>query len=104
MRHEAEITGTEGQLRCSGHQLWRSRSGIWEEIAAPEPDVPERADGRPSSPAFLLELREFARAIAEDREPSVSGAYGREIVRVLLACEESSATGREVRLDPSPPA
>ena len=38
------------------------------------------------------------KAILAEAEPPVPGEYGREIVRVLIACEESSASGREVLL------
>ena len=64
MRFEAEITGTEGQLRLTGRQLWRSREGAWAELPVPLPDtgLPE---GWAASAAFVLELRDFAGAIAE---------------------------------------
>ena len=41
----------------------------------------------------------FVRAIRTGEEPAVSAHYGREVVRVLEACEESSRLGHEVRLD-----
>ena len=64
------------------------------EVPVPAPQLaPEGA-----SPAFLLEMRAFASAIRDGAVPAVSGEYGREIVRALVACEESSASGREVRL------
>ncbi len=49
--------------------------------------------------AFGLQMREFALSILEERPPDVTAEYGRQVVRVLEACEESSRTGREVRLD-----
>jgi predicted dehydrogenase len=98
-RFEAELSGTEGQLRLSGRQLWRARDGQWEEIPSAVPRVETRFPVNPQAIAFLLEVREFAQAVAEGRPPAVSGEYGREIVRVLSACETSSAAGREVRLD-----
>lgn len=98
-RFEAEVTGTEGQLRLSGRQLWRSRNGDWEEVPVPVPEVETRVPVNPPGNAILLEVREFARAVREGRPPAVTGEYGRQIVRVLNACEESSAAGREVRLD-----
>jgi predicted dehydrogenase len=93
-RFEAEITGAEGQLRVSGRSLWRSRAGQWQEIAVP---APEAVPGG-SSPAFVAEMRAFTAAIRDGSEAPVSGEYGREIVRALVACEESSAARREVRL------
>jgi predicted dehydrogenase len=43
-------------------------------------------------------MHAFAESIRAGTEPPVTGRYGREIVRVLEACEESSRLGREVRL------
>ena len=42
--------------------------------------------------------RAFASAIARDVEPTTHGDLGRHVVEILLAAEESSITGREVRL------
>ncbi len=95
-RFEAEVLGTEGHLRLShgraGRQLWRASGGQWEEV--PVPDL----EGGPIS-AFVVQMREFARAVTEGRPSEVSGEYGRYVVRVMQACEESGRSGREVRLD-----
>lgn len=103
-RFEAEVTGTEGQLKISGDRgggrtLWRSRNGQWEEITAPLPELSLKPEAVLPSPTFGVQLREFARAVLEERPPLVTAEYGRQVVRVLEACEESSRTGREVRLD-----
>jgi predicted dehydrogenase len=103
-RFEAEITGTEGQLKFSGDRgggtsLWRSAEGRWEEIQVPLPDVPTKPGASLPSPFFGAQMREFALSVREGRPPAVTGEYGRDVVRVLEACEESSRTGREVRLD-----
>src|SRR5439155_27132637 len=99
MRFEGEITGTEGQLRFGGRQLWRSREGEWAELPVPPPEIPCPPGAAAHSAAFGLEMADFARAIREGVPPGVTAEYGRQIVRVLTACERSSETGREVRLD-----
>jgi len=103
-RFEAEFTGTEGQLRLSGDRgggsgFLRSRDGKWEEVPVPPADLPLRPGVEVRNPVFAAEVREFALSVLEDREPAVTGEYGREIVAALTACEDSSRTGREVRLD-----
>ncbi len=98
-RFEAELTGTEGQLRVGGRQLWRSVEGAWTEVAVPAPEIAVKPGAEAPSAAFGLEIQDFAAAIRDRRLPGVTGEYAREVVRVLNACEESSRTGREVRLD-----
>lgn len=101
-RFDAEISGTEAQLKVGGDgnraELWRSRSGAWEEVPLAAPELPTR-DGAPQpSPIFGAQLRDFALGLLEQRAPSITADYGRHIVQVLTACEESSRTGREVIL------
>jgi predicted dehydrogenase len=99
-RFEAEITGTEDQLRIDGDRgggrsLWRSRKGEGEEIVvlAEEPPI----EIGMSRPVFEAQMQEFARSILEVRPPAITAEYGRRVVRVLEACVESSRTEREVR-------
>ncbi len=47
---------------------------------------------------FTEELRNLVGAILGREELRVPQAWGRHIVEVLLACEESSRTGREVAI------
>lgn len=101
-RFEGEITGTAGQLRFTTQKLHRCHDGKYEEVPVTtslpllKPDWP--ADRRPGA-TFTNQLAAFAAAIRTGQEPAVSARYGREIVRVLEACEESARQGREVRLD-----
>jgi predicted dehydrogenase len=44
------------------------------------------------------EWQAFAEAIALDLEPATPGEYGRHIMEILLAAEESAVSGREVVL------
>src|SRR5207253_2009925 len=92
-RRDRQRGAGEGQLRLTSRALWRSRGGAWEEQEVPRPALEYPDDVPTHSLAFGLELRDFARSIREGREPAVSGRYGREIVRVLTACETSSETG-----------
>jgi hypothetical protein len=47
------------------------------------------------------EWKAFAEAIALDIEPPTHGAYGRHILEILLAAEQSAISGREVMLPSS---
>lgn len=103
-RFEAEFTGTEGQLKLNGDRgggdcYWIGRGGKWDEVAVPEPELPLKP-GAQSKPSSYMggEMHDFARAIIEVRAPAVTDEYGRMIVRVMEACEESSRGGHEVRL------
>jgi phthalate 4,5-cis-dihydrodiol dehydrogenase len=104
-KFEAEITGTKGQLRLTTTQLWQSRDGKYEEVPL-EPSLPPLksdwpADHSPGS-TFANQLAAFVHSVQTGEEPPISARYGREIVRVLEACEESARLGREVRLDYTP--
>jgi phthalate 4,5-cis-dihydrodiol dehydrogenase len=101
-KFEGEITGTEGQLRLTVKQLWRSRDGQYEEVpveAAPPPLKPDWPADRSPGATFGNQLAAFVDAIHTGDEPAVSARYGREVVRILEASEESARRGREVRLD-----
>jgi predicted dehydrogenase len=89
-RFEAEITATQGQIRFDGRRLWRAQEDQYVEVEVANPT---------SLPPFAVQMAAFADAIQNDVEPPVPGEYGRQVVRVLTACEESGRTGREVRLD-----
>ncbi len=101
-RFECEITGTEGQLRFTTQKLWRCSDGKYDEVpitASLPPLKPDWPVDRSPGAAFANQLDAFLTAIRTGQEPAISARYGREIVRVLEACEESSRLGREVRLD-----
>lgn len=102
-RFEAEITGSEGQLRFQGdrgeqNKLWRSREGQWEEQPVPPLKLELLPGAKVTNPVFTAQLRDFALAALGGNEPPIASAYGREVVRIMEACEESSRTGREVTL------
>ncbi len=103
-RFEGEITGTEGQLRFQGdrgaaNKLWRSREGRWDELEVPPVEVSLRPGSDTSNPVFAAQLRDFALAAAGEKAPAISSSYGRDVVRIMEACEESSRRGTEISLD-----
>ena len=65
----------------------------------PVPLKPDWPGGKGPGPILGNQLAAFVEAIQTGKEPAVSGRYGREVVRILEACEESGRTRREVRLD-----
>ena len=75
-----------------GSKRWSSRK-------VPPVELSLKPDATLRGTAFGLQMREFALSILEGRPPAVTAEYGHQVVRVLEACEESSRTGREVRLD-----
>ena len=83
---QVEVTCTGGMLRFDSYsnRLAVDRDGAYEPI-----DV-ERTD------PFAEEIANLARAIRGEEELRVGPAWGRHIVEVLLAAEESARTGREV--------
>jgi predicted dehydrogenase len=101
-RFEAEISGTEGQLKVNGdgggREVWRSSGGAWEAMPVIEAELPTKPGAPQPSPVFGAQMREFALSLLEQRAPGVTAEYGRHIVQVLTACEVSSRTGREMVL------
>ena len=83
---EVEITCTDGMLRFDSYsnRIAVDRAGVYEpiELTAVDP--------------FTEELRNLVRAIRGAEPLRVPPSWGRHIVRVLLAAEESARAGREV--------
>jgi len=77
---------TEGMIKLAG-QVLVGKDGSY-----------EPREVRDSYDAFNRQLEMFITAIEECTEPAVTPEYAREIVRVLIACEQSSRTGQEVVL------
>lgn len=78
------IVGTEGTLQLRDErELFLNGQSVLRD---------EGADN------FAIELREFASAIREDREPIASGREVRPVVEVLEACRRSASEGAVVRL------
>lgn len=93
-RNEVEIIGTQARARVQTRddRLWLSEGTRYVE-------QPVSAD-RSFTGAFALELTGLVRAIETDTTPPVDGLWGRYIVAVALACEESSRSGEVVHIPP----
>ena len=87
-----EISCTEAMLKVSDRrQLFRTvpapRAGQYEEVPV------ERAD------TISVELARFLACIRDNTPEPVTPQEARHIVAAMLACEESSRSGREVRVE-----
>ena len=89
-RNEVEIVGTQASVRVATRddRLWLSHGTQY---------VEQPVSGTDS---FTLELAGLVHAIETDTTPPVDGLWGRYIVAVALACEESSRTGEVVHVPP----
>jgi predicted dehydrogenase len=85
-----EVICANGTLRFSANYEKYVRLGRGEQWEDVEFDR--------DTPAFANEWRAFAECIARDIEPAASGEYGRHIMEILFAAEESALTNREVPL------
>ena len=94
-RNEVEIIGTQARLRVQTRddRLWLSEGAQYVEQPL--------AAGQNYAGAFALELSGLVRAIETGATPQVDGLWGRYIVAVALACEESSRSGTVVHIPPS---
>ncbi|MBM4436461.1 MAG: Gfo/Idh/MocA family oxidoreductase [Actinobacteria bacterium] len=84
-----ELVCAQGAIRLSGSGdefVEVGRGERWERVPF------EQTDG------FREEWRMFARAIQEGFEPPASGVWGRHMMEILFAAEQSSLSGREVEL------
>jgi predicted dehydrogenase len=82
-----EFICTEGMMRLDSQGIWIGKTGQY-----------EQHEVRSSVSPFDRQLEAFITAIERDTEPPVTPEYARELVRVMVACLESSQTGREVLL------
>jgi predicted dehydrogenase len=94
-KHLTELTCTKGMLTIDyvgGVSIGRAEQ--WQ-------TVPDSGSPAWMHQGLVSEWRAFVRAIVEDSEPAVSGAFARHIMAVVFAAEESSARRCEVSL-PAP--
>ena len=89
-KEEGEILGTLGSVRYSAFRTISVMDG--REVREIEPRFP-KADARAE------QLKEFAAAVREGREPAVTGEWGRDMVRIIIAGYESHKRGIPVSLD-----
>jgi predicted dehydrogenase len=87
-RCEVEIAGTNGMLKFDSYSNWLQvdRDHKYEPVEVTRRDP------------FTAEMRNLVGTIQGRERLGVSPAWGRHIVEVLLACEESSRSGREIRI------
>ena len=87
---------------CSEGSLHIGRGGLVEAgVWVGKGDKWERVAVEDESSNFAREWEAFAKAIELNVEPS-SGVYGRHIMEILFAAEESALTNQEVRLSSGP--
>ena len=90
---KGEVVATNGMIKFApfapDRGLWISRDGQYEPLPCEQPGGKD---------PFTLELMDLVQAIETGADSPVDGAYARDIVEVLLACEESARTGHEVRI------
>ena len=94
--HDLNIICSEGSLHIGRGNLveagvWVGKGDQWEKI-----EVEEEGHN------FAREWQAFATAIERNIEPPASGVYGRHIMEILFAAEESAITNQEVRLNSGP--
>lgn len=83
---KTDFVCTEGMIGL-GDEVLVGKSGSYE---------PRKVDD--SYNAFDRQLEGFIAAVDQGTRPLVTAEYGRELVRVLVACQESARTGREIVL------
>ena len=89
--YECQVICANGTLRFSQHGEKYVKVGQgdqWEDV--PFDDPPNEMHN---------EWKAFAECIALDIEPPVHGDYGRHIMEILFAAEQSAISGREIMLE-----
>jgi predicted dehydrogenase len=96
--HYAGARKWEAEYVCARGMVKHGR-----DLQATNPETPDDEAYHPVEVAkgngFVRQLTDVADAIRTGRSPMIPGEWGRLILSILLAAEESSRTGREVRLD-----
>jgi len=90
-----EISGKiEGEGGTLSYRDGFSRDGVILHAQPGGKSTSYRIGDLPSDPPVEAEMREFATAIVEGRDPAVSGEEGRRAVAIALAAYRSAETGR----------
>ncbi len=94
------ITGSDGIIELDSYGTVRlgTPEGGWQSIYEQTPFDPLNADDPIRLQAYASQLRDLIDAIAEHRDPAVSGRQGALTTSMLEAAERSAATGHSVRL------
>jgi UDP-N-acetyl-2-amino-2-deoxyglucuronate dehydrogenase len=94
------ITGSGGIIEFDSYGTVRlgTPAAGWETVFAQPPFDPLDPDDPIRLQAYASQLRDLMGAVAEDRDPFVSGRQGALTTAMLEAAERSAATGQTVRL------
>jgi phthalate 4,5-cis-dihydrodiol dehydrogenase len=95
------IYGREGRIGLASSNWLRYAISVWSKAlpAYAEPTtIRPRLRGDPILMMLVPEVEEFAAAIQESRQPSITATDGRRVLKVLDAVVESDRTGRSVRV------
>jgi predicted dehydrogenase len=93
------ITGPDGIIELDAYGTVRaSTADGWETVFEQPPFDPLDAEDSVRLQAYANQLRDLIAAIAEGRDPQVSGRQGANTTSWLEAAERSAATGESVRL------
>jgi len=88
--YECQVICANGSLRFSQHGEKFVKIGKdeqWEDVPFDDPEE-----------EFHHEWKTFAQAIQQDIEPATHGHWGRHIMEIMFAAEQSALTGKEVLL------
>lgn len=91
--YECQVICANGTLRFSQHgskYIQLGKGDQWEDVAFDAPPT-----------EMHNEWKAFAESIAQDIEPPTHGEYGRHIMEIIFAAEQSAITGNEVMLQDS---
>ncbi len=92
-KHLTELTCTRGMMNIDyAAGVYIGRDERWQA-------VPGSVCDDWMHEALIREWRGFIRAVAEDAEPPVTGAFARHIIQVVLAAQQSSDLRQEVILE-----
>ncbi|MDP6040075.1 MAG: Gfo/Idh/MocA family oxidoreductase [Candidatus Latescibacteria bacterium] len=89
--HECHVICANGSLRFSQHSEKFVKIGKgekWEDVPFDDPEE-----------EFHHEWKSFAEAIEQNIEPPTHGHWGRHIMEIMFAAEQSAITGKEVLLE-----
>ena len=89
--HECHVICANGSLRFSQHGekfVKVGKGDKWEDVPFDDPPF-----------EFQNEWKAFAEAIEQNIEPPTHGEWGRHIMEIMFAAEESAITGMEVELE-----
>ena len=89
--HECHVICANGSLRFSQHSekfVKVGKGDKWEDVPFDDPPF-----------EFQNEWKAFAEAIEQNIEPPTHGEWGRHIMEIMFAAEESAITGVEVELE-----